>query len=77
MKVHEWLSFSRLLPTLPSISRVDEGSRKRDAEVDVVAAAGPLKNVTLNVMIQIQTTLIVMIQIKMTLYICFSILKRS
>ena len=43
VKVHERLSLSRLLPALTSVSSVDESSRKRYPEVDVVATAGPLK----------------------------------
>jgi hypothetical protein len=45
VQVHEGLRLSRLLPALASVSSVDERSRKRDAEINVVAAAGPLKKI--------------------------------
>ena len=44
VEVHQRLGLSRLLPALPSVPGVDEGAREGDAEVDVVAAPGPLKH---------------------------------
>ena len=43
MEVHQRLGLSRLLPALPSVPGVDERPGEGDAEVDVVAAARPLK----------------------------------
>ena len=44
MEVHEGLRELGPLPALPAVAGVDEGAREGDAEVDVVGAAGPLKN---------------------------------
>ena len=43
VEVHEGLRELGSLPALPAVAGVDEGARERDAEVDVVRAAGPLK----------------------------------
>ena len=43
VEVHQRLRLCRLLAAFSAVPRVDERPRKRDAEVDVVAAAGPLQ----------------------------------